>query len=171
MRRLAVSAVVGVAVFGGAAPVAADGEPARCQFEYFPELEPGASLAPGSGKVTSHGTTGIARCTGSIDAKAITGEGKFGFEGMYGTTKKVTCQDGGDGTGHLLLELPTEEGPVRLKDPVEFVFGPSGGYPTAVGDWTGERSDGYYAVLPVEGDCVTGPVTKLRGQGVFEVRS
>jgi hypothetical protein len=150
----------------GPAPAAGSAE---CDFAYDPELQPGLTMNPASGKVTSHGETGEVECEGTINGHEVTGPGTFGFEGTFGTKDKASCTSGGSGDGHVLMTVPTKGGPQKLKDSISYAFGPAAGDPPLVGGWRGTRTTGRFVVVPTKGDCITSPVEQLRGQGHFVV--
>ncbi|MGQ0845803.1 MAG: hypothetical protein ACT4QF_16910 [Sporichthyaceae bacterium] len=165
-RRLLVPAVALAALIPIAAPVAASEAGARCTFSYLPRLSPGLTTTPSTGKIDSDLNNGVADCTGVLNGANVTGPGKFAF---FGTYENGTCQGGGTGKGFIVAEIPTYTGTVKLKDPVTIKFGTGSGFPPGAGDWTGQRTTGRYLVLPTKGDCVSSPVTEVRGQGPWEI--
>ncbi|HUR73802.1 MAG TPA: hypothetical protein VMZ00_05965 [Sporichthya sp.] len=139
---------------------------ARCGFSYAPAISPGIGMAPGAGTVSSGGESGTVDCTGSLDGHEITGPGTWGFEGVV---SRASCAEGGEGTGLILMTVPTDAGSQHFEEAIDFAFGPAGTYPPLVGDWVGQRTTGIYVVTPAEGDCVTAPVTRVDGNGRLEL--
>lgn len=166
MRTPRFSALLGALALALVPLPAGAGELTSCTFSYDPEVSPGLTTEASSGKVSSHGETGSAQCDGPVNGHAPTGPGTFGFEGTYAG---VTCLSGGDGKGSVLLTVPTAAGPQRVKEPIDYQFGPAHGDPPGVGGWVGRRTTGRFVVLPTEGDCVLAPVTRLHGTGSFTV--
>lgn len=149
-----------------AAPAPAAG-PAECTFDYNPDMRPGLTMNPGSGKVTSRGETGTVECEGAVNGHEATGPGTFGFEGTFGTKEKVSCTSGGSGEGYVIFTVPTAAGPQKVKDNITYAFGPAAGDPPLVGGWRGTRTTGRFVVVPTKGDCIISPVEQLRGTGTF----
>ena len=166
-RRSALTIFVAAALSAGglATPASAVQATARCAFDYQPRITPGLlAQAPSSGTVSSGGETGTVDCAGTIDGAQITGPGSYGFEGTY---SDADCLNGGHGAGRLLFTLPTTAGDRHVEEPMSYAFGPYAAYPTGMGGWKGSRTSGVFVVAPLEGDCVTAPVTLIRGTGRF----
>ena len=166
-RSSALTITVAASLSAGlvATPAAAVQATARCTFDYEPRITPGLLASEASsGIVSSGGETGTVDCAGTIDGAQITGPGSYGFEGTY---SDADCLNGGHGAGRLLFTLPTTAGDRHVEEPMTYAFGPAAAYPSGVGGWDGSRTSGAFAVVPVEGDCVTAPVTLARGTGRF----
>lgn len=145
-----------------AASAGADGGTV-CRFVAEFTLSPGLAMDPTSGTFTSGGETGRIACRGGGAGR---GEHPFGADGRYGTSDPDTCA-AGEGAGVQSFTMPGAEGPEAVKNPIRFVFeAASDGGPMA-GRFEGERFSGTFRIVPLRGDCVTGPVTKvlLRGSG------
>ena len=183
MRRVLGAAVVAVVVWAGAAraPAGAEGSaPAGttpCSFSAEFDLDPGLSVQPNSGSFTTGGETGTMSCSGPVEGRQPSQPGTFGAEGRYGTTDPDSCLTGGEGTGVQSFTIPTEQGPVHVVNPITFTYhpvsstapGPIPG-PIASGEFRGPRYSGTFDVTALKGDCVTGPVTRVRltAQGRLE---
>lgn len=149
--------------FGTAPPVEAAQQGTKCIHQMEFTLAPGFSVFPGAG--VRHGK-GTIRCDGPVDGKQPTGPGTVTDEGRYGTKDPDGCISGSEGDGIDTIEIPTAEGVVRI----ESYFTYDGVKPSTKGamlsaNFEGTRYTGNIEVTPVEGDCVTAPVTRLKGFG------
>lgn len=138
--------VGGVTVMGGSA--GADQE-MSCQGAYTLTLSPGLGSEPVSdGVFHSGGESGKLDCGSG-------GTGTIGIDGRYGTGDPVTCTSGGEGWGVFSYTY----GGKTIKDTLTFTFGGfSGG--VISGKFVGERYSGTFTSTPIDGDCVTAPVTR-----------
>jgi hypothetical protein len=153
---------------GGAAPIQAT-EGTRCTFEFEIILSPGLSMSPSSGTHRSAGP-GTLDCSGLVNGKSPTGTGILEEEGRYGTKDPDTCM-GAEGDGVDKLTIPTAGGIETVLSEFTFTVGnklPSRGG-LGAGEFKGTRFTGSFDFTPIEGDCVTAPVTKARvfGDGVI----
>lgn len=150
---MAVAAALG---WGGGAP----GEARTCEFSAEFTLAPGLSLQPGSGTFTSEGETGRMTCGGVA--------GAFGADGRYGTRDPDTCT-GGEGDGVQSFWAPAPDRPAHVTNPIRFVYGAVSEDGVMAGRFEGDRFSGTFRIVPLAGDCVTAPVTRvlLRGRGVL----
>jgi hypothetical protein len=178
-RGLGAALVAAVAwVASGAAAVGADAAQATaCRFSAEFDLAPGLSLTPTSGTFTSGGETGSITCSGRVDGRMVTGPGTFGADGRYGTADGDSCVSGGEGSATQSFTLRTGDGPVPIGNPITFTYQPVPGPPgdreaaevippaVASGRFSGPRFSGTFEVTALKGDCVTGPVTRVRLDG------
>lgn len=143
-----------------------DGTP--CTLEVDLVASPGISTQESSGRVTSYGETGTISCDGKVNGKQTTGPGTLGWEGRYGTQGGDTCSSGGEGDGVWSFTVPTSGGTEHVDQAVTLTYGPLRGGVFAV-EFRSERFSGTGEVTPLEGDCVTKPITKVhfKGEGVL----
>ncbi|MGH9009849.1 MAG: hypothetical protein ACRDYF_08400, partial [Acidimicrobiia bacterium] len=135
----------------------------HCLAEFDLTLSPGISMTPASGTATSHGETGTNTCDGPINGKQVTGVGSRGEDGRYGIDGPNNCTDL-DGVSEWVFSftMPTTDGPQKVMGTFVATYGPlqSGGL--YGGTFTGDRMYGKFTATPIEGDCVTTPITKVR---------
>jgi hypothetical protein len=125
-------------------------------------LSPGLSIQGSTGSFTV-ATVKTMECHGPMNGRTPTGVGSYGEEpGRYGTQDPDTCQDGGEGDGMFFASIPTADGDVELRAPYTFTFGDLTTNPGFVsGEFKGDGVRGTFKVRPLEGDCVTSPVTRV----------
>lgn len=90
--------------------------------------------------------------------------------GRYGVADPDTCQGGGEVAGEIIFTFPTAAGEQSVRTPYTGTFGglsrsPSKGLLAALitsRNWLAEGN-----VTPVRGDCVVGPLTRVRDIGEF----
>lgn len=145
---LAVLALVGP--LPGVAPVAAAGAGAMCMHQWTDTLTPGSTTTSRFASFSSHGESGVIRCSGTVAGQEVTGQGTFGEEGSI-----VGSCSSGEGKAVFSITLPTSGGPVHLRLPVTFSFVPG------FGQTSSDLFPGDFLVRPVKGDCVTTPVTEI----------
>ena len=150
-RLAIVGALIAVAwaVPGASTPVAG-AESASCTAEGDFTANPGLSTSPSSGTVSTGGDTG------ALDCKGL-GKGTMGFDGKYGTKDPDTCSSGGEGTTKAVYKF--SDGKEVTDDDVEYTYGPFQGGAIG-GSFKGSRSSGTFEVTPIEGDCVSKPLSK-----------
>ena len=163
MRRM-LGLCLTVAAVAWPAGAGAEGGSA-CRFVAEFTLTPGLSVEAGSGTFTSGGRTGtiVCRATGGSAA----GEARpFGAEGRYGTSDPDTCA-AGEGDGVQSFTVPGPGGDTPVTNAIRFVFRAVSADGVMAGRFEGERFSGRFTITPLDGDCVTRPVTRvrLRGQG------
>jgi hypothetical protein len=152
----------------GAVPVEAN-QGTVCRFDWEVLISPGLSMNPSSGTHRSAGP-GTVDCDGLVNGKQPTGTGILEQEGLYGTTDPDSCM-GGEGDGIDKLTIPTLGGIETVLSDFTFTFG--GKLPThggvGAGEFKGTRFSGSFEITPIEGNCITAPVTKARvfGEGVI----
>jgi hypothetical protein len=162
--RRSLLAVIAVAfAFGGATPIEAAPQGTKCKHELEFTLSPGFSMTPSTG--TRHGE-GTITCDRPVNGKQPTGAGTVTDEGRYGTKDPDGCISGSEGDGIDTFEIPTADGMVKI----ESYFTYNGIRPSTKGavlsaEFEGTRYTGNIELTPAEGDCVTAPVTKLKGFG------
>ena len=173
MHRRTVAAVITLMSTGllpftpapaGAAGRTADNPDPRdthCLAEFDVVLSPGLSGSPSTGTFTSNGETGSIVCQGPIGGQQVTGIGTRGEQGRFGVKDPDTCM-GGEVDFTYSFTIPTAIGPKVMAGSGTATYGPlQGGHPYG-GTFTGDRMYGKFSITPIEGDCVTTPVTKVR---------
>ena len=120
-------------------------------------LVPGMSESPSSG--TFNGREGTHECNGPILGEQETGTSGHEMDGRYGTNDPDTCSRGGEGWGVAYHYVPTKNGTKTFRNIFTMEFGGiSGGIVS--GTFEGDYFSGTFSFKPLEGDCVTSPVTK-----------
>lgn len=136
-----------------------------CTFELELWASPGLTTSPSSGTVTTNGQNGTITCDGPVNGKQPTGPGTTGFEGRYGTKRAYSCQDDGQGEGVQSIAIPVQGGAERIANAVTYTHGAyQDGRPFS-GTFQGDRMSGTFEARPVEGDCVSKPMTRFHVQG------
>jgi hypothetical protein len=140
-----------------AAPQSAPTADLACTIPLTTDIHPGLTTQPRPQAVTTHGLTGTAVCTGTVNGQPVTGPGRFG-----NTLQGVgTCAEG-TFTGTFVLKIPTAAGQQTITGRfVETVVAPL----TAV--FVGDLTGTVVSAVLLEGDCVTTPLT--RAQAVIVV--
>lgn len=151
-----------------AAPAPPSGRPTECRFEAEFTIAPGLGLVPSSGTFTSGGERGRLACDGPVAGRAPAGAGTFGAGGRYGVDGPDGCLTG---DGHVLqsFTLPTAEGPYHFTNDARFTWrpeprrsgNPAAPFALATGRFDGPRMSGTLEIVPVEGDCVSAPATRV----------
>jgi len=136
-----------------------------CTGEVVLTLSPGLSNWGSTGTWTSNGQTGTISCTGKANGYDVAGRGTFGGHGRYGTKDPDTCR-GGEADGPQFLSIPTSGGTQDITNEHFATYGPLQGGGVVGGEFTGPRFSGTFEARPIEGDCVSAPLTKVR----FSVR-
>ena len=129
----------------------------RCSFQHVPDLNPGLSYKPTSGKFTDPGG-GTVSCKG-----AVNGSGSYTDSG----TVEGTCQGGGTAEGDPIFTICDQ----TFTDHIKIKFGePStkGGIVHAT--FEGAKTKGTIELTPTKGDCVISPVSQVRGVGEFTLK-
>lgn len=168
MRTCLIAVVAVIIAFGGSVPIEAQ-TGTRCSFDFEVTLSPGFTMSPSSG---THGGTGPITCDGAVNGKQPTGVGTLTDQGRYGTKDGDSCISEGEGDGIDTIEIPVAGGIETVIS--EFTYTNGGSHlPThgglAAGEFEGTRFTGTFEFTPIEGDCVTAPLTKIRvfGEGVL----
>ena len=169
MRRKSLLIVLLLAGFmtPGSRPALA-GDEVHCVNVHEVTLSPGLSVQAGSGSIEV-ATVKTMECEGPIDGRMPTGVGSYGEEpGRYGTDDPDSCQAGGEGDGVFFATIPTTDGDLELRAPYRFTYGDLTTNPGFVsGEFTGDGVRGTFTITPVEGDCVTSPITRVRADVDF----
>jgi hypothetical protein len=148
------SAVVG---FTGV-PSGAEESGSHCTFQHVPDLEPGLSYQETSGKFIDPGG-GTITCEGDV-----AGSGDYTDSG----TVTGTCQGGGTAEGDPTFTI----GGQTFTDHIKITFGePSTKGGIVHAKFEGEKTKGTIELTPTKGDCVTSPVTQVKGVGEFTLKS
>lgn len=125
----------------------------HCTFEHVPDLDPGISYEPTSGKFIDPGG-GTIECTGEVS-----GSGSYTDSGTY---SDATCQNGGTAEGDPSFTI----GDQTFTDHIKITFGePSTQGGVVHAEFEGEKTKGTIELTPTEGDCIVSPVTQVRGVG------
>ncbi len=103
--------------------------------------------------VTSHGLTGTADCTGTIDGATVTGPGTFAVN----IQETANCTQL-TGQGEFVLQVPTTDGTKTVAGTFD-VSGTSAG-----ADLTGDLTGTAHVTEVIEGDCFTTPLTRVTTQ-------
>jgi hypothetical protein len=143
-----------------ASTVAQAEEGTHCTFQHVPDLKPGVSYNSTSGTFTDPGG-GTAECKG-----AINGSGPYTDSGTY---SNATCQGGGMAEGDPTFTINGE----TFTDHIKIVFGKEPPhFPKGLvhATFEGEKVKGTIELMPTKGDCISGPVTQIRGQGEFTMK-
>ncbi len=176
MRR-AVDIVVAVALLAlpaGVHPASAASQ-TTCRFSFDETVSPGLGVRGSSGTFTSGGESGPLVCSGPVNGAQPSGRGTIGTSGRYGVAHADSCVSGvtgdGEGDGVDRLTIPTTSGTQTVRSPFTFTFGgkaPSHGGLVA-GEFRGDHLSGTFEFTPIEGDCVSRPVTRVHvtGEGVL----
>jgi hypothetical protein len=154
------SLAVGAQAAGAQAAGAAGDTLCVNEFEITPS--PGLSSAPPTGTFTSNGETGTATCDGPVHGVQPTGPGRHGESGRYGLAGPETCSSGGVVDWTFSTTLPTSGGDLHLAGTVKGAYGMLQGGGVFGGTMTGEGTHGRFTATPIDGDCVTAPITRIR---------
>lgn len=142
--------------------VAAAEEGLRCRLVKEDIVDPGLTLEGGAGGFYTP-TPGNMTCQGMIagrkaDPKAL---GRYLERGRYGTKDPDNCL-AGEGDGEFSAIVPTDRGSARLSALFTFTYGQlplRGG--VIGGTVKGKGFSGSIDIIPLEGDCLFTPVTKI----------
>jgi hypothetical protein len=149
---------LGLGAVGIAGTASGAGESgSTCSFQHVPDLNPGLSYKPTSGKFIDPGG-GTISCKG-----AVNGSGSYTDSG----TVEGTCQGGGTAEGDPTFTI----GEQTFTDHIKIKFGePStkGGIVHAT--FEGAKTKGTIELTPTKGDCIISPVTQVRGVGEFMLK-
>jgi hypothetical protein len=152
--------VVGLwGIFIVLAPASAADLPTVCVAREVIRFSPGLWLSrPTSGTGGNAGEPGTAACSGPIEGRRPTGTIRVSHrEITYGYIDPDTCL-ASESSGVAVYNFPTVDGTVEVESRLTVTFSPLGD-PLALGRFTGERLSGLFAFRPLEGDCVTSPLT------------
>jgi len=152
LRLLPAVPIVAALLVLPAAPASADDPVANldCTFVTTQDINPPITPEFGPVSSTTHGLTGTADCTGTIDGAQVTGPGAVGITNTgFGNCSGVT------GSGTFVLQVQTTDGVKTVAGRFDFTSGPLPGEVILTGDLTGTVT-----ALSVEGDCVNTPITQ-----------
>lgn len=154
VRYTLLLALAAAALFVPAAPaIAGPVVDLNCTITVTTDVHPGVTPELRHVAVNSHGLTGTANCTGTVDGDMVTGPGRFAV-----TIQEVANCTQLAGQGEFVLRVPTTGGTKTVAGTFE-VSG-SGAGAVLTGDLTGTAQ--VTAIL--EGDCVTTPLTRVTTQ-------
>jgi hypothetical protein len=141
------------------------GTAAQCFFELTMSLNPGLTVTPGTGTLSTGGETGSISCYGPVRGALPAGVGTMGVDGRYGMAGGDSCA-GGVASGRGAFTVPTASGPKRIEGPFVVNYYSTGvGYFTAVTDDGTVNFSGTVEFSPVVGDCLNSPMTVIRVVG------
>jgi hypothetical protein len=140
-----------------------------CRFEVDLLITPGLTTSPSSGTFTTQGEKGRMDCDGPVNGQRPTGPGTIGADGRYGTQKAFSCKDDGNGEGVMSITMPRAGGSEHVTTNITYVHGALQGGRLLAGSFKSERYSGTFEARPIEGDCVSSPITRFRltGQGTM----
>jgi hypothetical protein len=124
-----------------------------CTITVTTDVYPGVTTELQHVAVTSHGLTGTADCTGTIDGATVTGPGTFAV-----TIEETANCTQLAGQGEFVLQVPTTDGTKTVAGTFD-VSGTSAG-----ADLTGDLTGSAHVTEVLEGDCVTTPLTRVTTQ-------
>jgi hypothetical protein len=152
-------ALVGTAAASAPPPAQAAEARTPCTAEWDIKITPGLGLTPGHGSYGTDGQSGILTCRGSVAGRHVTGPGRWGVSGTYGTAEEADDCFGVHGPIEFTFTIPTEGGPQQGKTLGSFDYGPRYGRPPTGGVMRTARASGSYSFTPLQGDCITSPLT------------
>jgi hypothetical protein len=163
MRPLLVSVMAVALGLVGAAPIEAQ-EGTRCRHEFKEfSITPGFSMTPSTG---THSGTATITCDGPVNGKQPTGPGTVTDEGPYGTKDPDSCTSASEGGGTDTIRIPTADGIVNIVSKFTYIVtGPSTQGGVLSVRFEGTRYSGNLEITPIDGDCFTAPITKVKGFG------
>ena len=164
MKRpvILVGILAGILAMTLVAPIGAEAQqkPTTCEATTDMDLSPGFWREGNSGTFTTNGETARVTCNGPVNGKQPTGPGKFAAWGMYGTKDPDTCNNA-EGVFQNSMTIPTAGGNEKWTNKGDWLAGAFKGGGAFGGDFTGNNGDGTFEVTPRQGDCVSGPMTKV----------
>jgi hypothetical protein len=131
-----------------------------CSGEMTISIQPGVSLQDSTGSVYTR--TGTVTCTGRVQGKKVTGPGTYDSAVRYGTPTPASCVKAARGWGLQTFTFPTAAGPLVVRSLYSYTIGPFSEDGLYTGRFSGDYFSGIVSMVPVEGDCVTSPVTLAR---------
>lgn len=163
MRRTFVALIALIVTFGLTAPIEAQtGTRCKHEFKEF-TITPGFSMTPSTG---THSGTATITCDGPVNGQQPMGPGTVTDEGPYGTKDPDSCTSGSEGGGTDTIKIPTADGMVTVVSEYTYVVDrPSTQGAVLSARFEGTRYSGNLEITPIEGDCITAPITKVKGFG------
>jgi hypothetical protein len=149
---LSVLALAAASLALPAAPASADGPHANlyCTITFTTDINPPGTPELRHRDVTSHGLTGTAQCTGTIDGYQVTGTGIYGIN----VQEFGNCY-AGTGEGTATLQIPTTGGVMTVVAQFENAYDIAAGITGFTGEQTGPDE-----FVAAEGDCVNTPLSR-----------
>jgi hypothetical protein len=119
----------------------------NCTITVSTDIHPGLTPRLRHISFASHGLTGTATCTGTVNGQPVTGPGRFAIndQAVANCTQAV-------GAGTFVLKIPTTGGATTVTGRTTFVSTMAGTVHS--GDLIGTAT-----VISAVGDCVTTPIT------------
>ncbi|MDX6690944.1 MAG: hypothetical protein QOG15_2401 [Solirubrobacteraceae bacterium] len=150
----ALAAAVTIALLGAAPAPAAGTTSAVCTNLFSVTINPGFSMTPTSGTLTTGGETGSITCVGEIDGHRITGPGTMGISENY---TNVTCPSSVI-KGTINVSIPTTAGLQRMAGELTvqrtlLAVQPQAEFPNA-------HFSGIGVIIPTQGNCFVTPLRK-----------
>lgn len=159
-RRVLVTIAAAAMLLGVQVPTtaAAASLEAVCSAKIPLNLNPGLKLLVRTqGSNQSYGETGVLSCVGKLDGYTVAGPGTVGFVATYdGTCNSAT------GGGSWFFSVPVNDnGGIRVIHHTGYYQGPSVSLVISFnGTFETGRLAGTGPVVPVQGNCLTQPMTK-----------
>ena len=139
----------------------AHGAGTTCRVVKEDVIAPGLSLQGSSGTFRTV-ATGVITCAGMVNGYEPTGAGTFTEQGRYGHADPDTCIGKGEADGSFTVAIPTQKGIQRVTREFRIAYGePSVRGGVVAGKIEGNDFYGHLDVIPLEGDCVLRPVTRI----------
>jgi hypothetical protein len=165
-RSCAAAAALGLAAVLPAQAAAAPTTPApsasatatTCKADAELRLMPGIGLEDGTGSFYSR-PNGKVTCDGPVMGRRLTGPGVYTSAGRLGTEDPDSCVKGGEGWFALRWIFPTDKGEVEFASAGTFTYGAMKDKGPLTGTFKSDFVSGTFTLIPVKGDCVSGPVT------------
>jgi len=157
VRRVLIVAAAAALLAASATPARADSPLSSadldCTITVTTDVYPGVTTELQQVAVTSHGLTGTAECTGTIDGATVTGPGTFAVN----IQQVANCTQLA-GQGEFVLQVPTTDGTKTVAGTFDVTGSSTGAVLT--GDLTGTAE----VIAVHEGDCVNTPLTRVTTQ-------
>jgi hypothetical protein len=160
---LATTAAVALqALVSGAGPPVSGDSQTTCRGVHDVTLTPGFSIQTGSGTFVHH--NGTVECTGPVNGYKPAGAGTTD---AYGDYHGVSCASAvtRDGSANevFTMDIPSASGVQRVVSHLLVTFtgrpGTHGGL--VEGQFTGDHMSGTFEATPLEGDCVSRPLSRV----------
>ncbi len=157
---LPVAALLSSVLSGGPAD-----PPTTCAGREVFRVTPGLSLTePTAGTIATVGEPGREVCTGPIEGHRPTGIIQTRHSAAYGYLDPDTCS-ALEVSAYADHTIPTSTGPVTFRNTFTASFKlPADG--VAAGAFEGDYFSGRFVFRPLEGDCITAPITMFEGYWV-----
>ena len=148
-RHLALLALATGVLLAPAAPASAAAPVVdlNCTITVTTDINPPLTPRLQNHAFVSHGLTGTANCTGTVDGNTVTGPGSFAISDQV-----VSDCTQAHGAGTFVLKIPTTSGTKTVTG--RFTVVAVAGTTVSSGDIAGTAT-----VISADGDCVTTPIT------------